>query len=221
MLIPTLPTTPGVIIGYTRRGPIRLLAGGSGEGEGGEGGDAPATDGGPDDGGPQDGPDEVAQLREELKKARAEAAKSRVNAKQAAAEQARNDVVQQIAKALGLAKDDAPADPAKLAEQLAASQREGQQARIELAVYKAAGKAGADADALLDSRSFLDSLKDVDPADSKQIGDLIKAALDNNPRYRASGQAPAPRGGTEPTGRPSRPGKPASLTDAIAARIRG
>lgn len=241
MLIPTLPTTPGAIIGYTRRGPIRLLAGGSGEGDGG--GDNGGQDGDGQQAG-QDGTQPAAKPAENgdgkdsgrdgdvgslpdwaqklVKDLRSEAASNRTTAKQTAAEEARNEFAQKIGKALGLIKDGEKApDADQLARDLAAAQKDGQQARVELAVYRAAGKAGADADALLDSRAFLDSLKDVDPTDAKKVGALIKTALDDNPRYRASGQAPAPRGGTEPTGRPGKTGKPATLDAAIAAKMRG
>lgn len=153
-----------------------------------------------------------------IRDARAEAAKSRTTAKQAAAEQARQDLAQQIGRALGLVKDgdDAP-DPARLAEQLASAQEEGRQARVELAVHKAAAKTGADPEALLDSRSFLAQLKGVDPDDGKKLTELIKKAVENNPKIRAQ-QAPptsgAPMGGSPP------PAKPKTLDAAIAARYR-
>jgi len=154
-----------------------------------------------------------------IRDARAEAAKSRTNAKQAAAEQARQDLAQQIGRALGLIKDgdDAP-DPAALAEQLASAQAEGRQARVELAVYKAAAKADADPVALLDSRSFIDSLKDVDPSDDDAVAKAIRQAVEKNPRLRAAPAAPpasgAPMGGQPPAS------KPKTLEAAIAAHYR-
>ncbi|GAA4059793.1 hypothetical protein [Actinomadura miaoliensis] len=244
----SLPTTPGAIIGYRKNGtPIRLIAGGNGEGgTGGDGSGAPAgqpagtgADSGQTGAQPSDpgqGPDgtaagndgqpgadgDISSLPEWAQKAirdaRAEAAKSRTTAKQTAAEQARQDLAQQIGKALGLVKDgDKAPDPAQLAQELAASQDEGRQARVELAVYKAAAKAGADPEALLDSRAFLAQIKDVDPGDAKKISDLIKKAVESNPKVRAV-QAPpasgAPMGGQPPTS------KPKSLEAAIAARYR-
>lgn len=49
MITPTLPTTPGALLGYTRRGkPIRLIAGGdrTNDPAGGDGGNEPAPSGG-------------------------------------------------------------------------------------------------------------------------------------------------------------------------------
>ena len=241
----TLPTAPGAIIGYRRNGrPIYLLAGGSGEGgdgsgasggdngdggtgtdpgtgQNGDGGQAPHGDG-QDPTGQDGGEGDVSSLpawaQKAIREARAEAGKARTNAKQAAADQARQDLAQQIGKALGLVKDgDAAPDPAKLAEQLAGAQAEGQQARTELAVYKAAGKHGADPDKLLDSRKFADQIKDVDPSDTKKISELIKKAVEDNPNYRAADPPPAsgaPMGGKPPSG------KPKTLAAAIDARYK-
>lgn len=234
-----LPTTPGAIIGYRKNGtPIRLLAGGSeGDGDGGEGGtgdggaqggdntgdnggQTPPNDGG--DNGQNGGEGDVSSLpdwaQKAIRDARADAGKARTNAKAQAADQARQDLAQQIGKALGLVKDgDAAPDPAKLAEQLAGAQTEGQQARTELAVFRAAAKHGADPEKLLDSRSFADRLKGLDPGDSKRIGDLIKKAVEDNPSYRATTAPPAsgaPMGGS-PSGN-----KPKNMADAIAARYK-
>lgn len=52
----TLPTAPGAIIGYGRRGPIRLQAGGDGTGDTGSGGDNAGPDKG-DEGGDGDSSD--------------------------------------------------------------------------------------------------------------------------------------------------------------------
>lgn len=246
----TLPTAPGAIIGYRKNGlPIRLLAGGSGDGgdgggtggdggnpgsndgtgdsqgQGGDGGQNPPNDGQgqPQNGGTGgDGEGDISSLpdwaQKAIRDARADAGKARTNAKAQAADQARQDLAQQIGKALGLIKDgDAAPDPAKLAEQLAGAQAEGQQARTELAVFRAAAKHGADPEKLLDSRKFADKLKNVDPSDSKKISDLIKAAVEDNPTYRAT-QAPpasgAPMGGKPPAT------KPKTLAAAVDARYK-
>lgn len=241
----TLPTAPGAIIGYRRNGrPIYLLAGGSGEGgdAGGTNGDggtpgnegAPGTnpgtggDGGqnpPGDGQPQNGTSgdgDIASLpdwaQKAIRDARADAGKARTTAKAQAADQARQDLAQQIGKALGLVKDgEAAPDPAKLAEQLAGAQTEGQQARTELAVFKAAAKHGADPERLLDSRRFADQLKDVDPSDAKKIGELIKKAVEDNPSYRAA--APPTASGAPMGGAPADK-KPKTLAAAVDARYK-
>lgn len=246
MHIEHLPTTPGAIIGYRKNGsPIRLIAGGSGEGgdggsTGGEGGEGGTGDGGAqggentggdggqnppsDDGADQNsgGEGDISALpdwaQKAIRDARADAGKARTNAKQAAADQARQDLAQQIGKALGLVKDgDAAPDPAKLAEQLAGAQTEGQQARTELAVFRAAARHGADPEKLLDSRKFADQIKGLDPGDSKKLGELIKKAVEDNPAYRATTAPPAsgaPMGGSPPGN------KPKTLADAVANRYR-
>ncbi|WP_432493017.1 hypothetical protein [Kineococcus gypseus] len=102
------------------------------------------------------------------------------------------ELVRQFAKAAGIElpgdQADAP-DPAQLTEQLTASQQAARQAAIELAVYRTAGTAGADPDALLDSRRFVESLADIDPSDGGAITAAIQAAVGANPKLKA-GRAP-------------------------------
>jgi hypothetical protein len=115
--------------------------------------------------------------------------------------------MQRLAKALGLTEDEKP-DPERLAKDLASRDSDLRDARVELAVIKAAGKAGADPDALTDSRAFMDRIRKLDPADDDFTGkvrDLIKAAVDDNPRLRvaqvaAQGGADHTPGGTGGTG---------------------
>lgn len=95
-----------------------------------------------------------------------------------------------IAEKAGIQIDDgAPPDPAKLAAQLETANQRARQKAVELAVYRAAGKHEADADALLDSRGFANAVADLDP-DAADFGDkvaeAIKAAVEANPRYKAA-----------------------------------
>jgi hypothetical protein len=116
----------------------------------------------------------------------AEAAKTRVTAKQNAADEARAQLAQEIGRALGLV--DGQPDPATLTEQLTAQQESARQARLTLAIYQAAATHGADPAALLDSRAFLDSAAGLDPAAADfgtQIGAAIAAAVAANPRLAA------------------------------------
>jgi ribosomal protein L10 len=139
---------------------------------------------------------ELERLRKELKQANADAAKARTTAKKNAAEEAKAELVQQMGKALGLVKDDkdeAP-DPAKLTAEIERAQKAHRETAIELAVFRGAGKHGADAAALTDSRSFLKSIADLDPNDEgfdKAVNAAIKAAVADNPKLRAQSQAPA------------------------------
>jgi len=133
--------------------------------------------------------DDPTVAKAEIERLRKENGAARTNAKAQAATDAR----QQILKDLGLIEGDEVADPAKIAAQLAASGADARQARVELAVYRAAG-AIADPSALLDSTSFLASLKDIDPTDSAAITAAITAAVESNPRLGAASEGPrAPR----------------------------
>ena len=131
-----------------------------------------------------------------IKDLRRENAKRRTDntaAVEQAQEQAQQALAQQIGKALGIIDDgDTTPDPAKLTEQLTAQTQAAQQAQLELAVYKAAGALGADPDALLDSRSFLEKVQDIDPTKADDITTAIKETVESNPRLQ-TGQAPPKR----------------------------
>lgn len=122
-------------------------------------------------------------------------------------------------------------DPAQLAAavaerdtQLAEVSAQLRTARVELAAHKSAGEHGARADRLLNSRAFLDTVAGLDPDGPKfeqQLGAAITAVVEADPDlYRATPAAPA-RGGAEFNGPPSTDKRPATLHDAIAARLGG
>lgn len=150
---------------------------------------------------------------------RAEAGAARTNAKATAAQEARDALAQDIGKALGLVKDgdDAP-DAATLTAQLAETGDAHRVTKVELAVFKAASTAGADPQALLDSRSFLDAVKDVDPADTAAITAAITKATTDNPRLKAAQAAARSSvnhaGGTGETSK-----TPLSLEAAVKAAL--
>lgn len=138
---------------------------------------------------PGDGlPDDPAALKAEILRLRGENASTRTNAKAQAADDARKQLAQEIGKALGLVADET--DPAKLTEKLTASQAESTDTKRELAVFKAAAGAGADPAKLLDSRSFLATVKNIDPTDAAAIAAAVKVAVDTNPAFKLA-QAPA------------------------------
>lgn len=114
-------------------------------------------------------------------------ARGNQQAEQAAAQ--RDAQLAEIAKALGLAPE--TPDPEKIASQLQAAQAEKADLARQNAVLLAAHSTGADVNALLDSRSFLQSIANVDPNDRAAIAAAVKAAVDANPRYAA--QLPAPQ----------------------------
>jgi hypothetical protein len=105
----------------------------------------------------------------------------------AAAEQAKLD---KVLAALGLdTVSSKTADVDTITSQLQAAQAAQRAHAVELAVLRAAGRNGADGDALLDSRQFLQSLEGVDPTDTAAITDAIKTAVTNNPRYGRTASA--------------------------------
>lgn len=130
-------------------------------------------------------------VQKELDRARGDAARYRTE-KDTAVQEAKAEAdarVQAILKAAGIDTGDGD-DP----EQAAAADRQAREAaeadaraaRVELAVYRAAAGANADAAALLDSRSFLDRVKDVDPTDADAVTAAIKATVQENPRLAAT-----------------------------------
>lgn len=122
-----------------------------------------------------------------------------------------------LAKALGL-KDDEPQDPEKLAAQVAEEQGKARDAQVQLAIYRTAAAAEANADLLVDSSSFRAATKDVDPTDVAAMTEAIKAFVEANPAFKAAPGAPATPpfpGGP----RPPAPTRAGSLGEAIQAKI--
>lgn len=109
-------------------------------------------------------------------------AKDNHDAAQSAAGQ--QDNLNKVLAALGIDTGGSKApDVQEITTKLQAAQAAERARAVELAVLRAAGRAGADGDALLDSRKFLDGLKDVDPTDATAITDAVKAAVTADPRY--------------------------------------
>lgn len=194
--------------------PIRVIAGGAEDGgQGGDGGNGGAAGGSSDQSGqggaqtgaqggnqngnqngnqqgtPFDHITDIGELRALAARQQHDLAnqgsKSREQARAAAAEEARVKLTQDIAKALGLA-DDKAADPATLQRQIAELQSANLERDRELAIYRAALAPGLNVDAgrLLDSRSFMRAMSDVDPnADgaAEAITDRIKRAVSSDP----------------------------------------
>lgn len=124
--------------------------------------------------------DDPKAAQAEIERLRRENGAARTNAKAQAAEEARKELAQQIGKALGLVADEAPVDPAKLTEQLTATQAQAKQAALELAVFKSSPDADV-AKALLDSRSFLAKVANIDPTDFAALAAAVGEAVKDNP----------------------------------------
>lgn len=133
----------------------------------------------------------------------------------AAGKTAQAELVQKLGQALGLVKDGEPApDPAALTAQLSEQQATARDAQIQLAIFRAAPKAGADADALLDSNSFLSAIREVDPTDAKAISDAITKAITDNPKLKTVLAAGA-SGANFPGGPGESAKKPTTLAGAM------
>ncbi len=162
--------------------------------------------------------EKIARLEGEVKSARAEAGKERINAKQTAADEARTDLAKQVGKALGLIPDDV-ADPVKLLEQATTAQAQAKQSAVELAVFRSADAANADPIALLDSRAFLEKVAAIEPTDTAALTAAITEAVAENPRLgktalAGSGMKPNPAQGSSAS---PPPGLDAQIAAATAA----
>ncbi|MEU3710494.1 hypothetical protein [Streptomyces catenulae] len=225
--LPTHPRTGELALGLRRDGrPIWPIKGGSGEG-----GD-PAPTGAPNTP-PSDAPAPTSSTPPASDPGTAQqlvdAAK---RADEAAAERDElRAALDAVTRALNPGADDNAQDPAQLAARVAERDKQLDQvaaelrtARAELAAYKAAGEQGARADRLLNSRAFAEALAALDPDDAKfgeQLAAAITAAVEADPElYRAAPAAPT-RSGAEFNGAPAGERRPASLHDAIAARLGG
>ena len=147
--------------------------------------------------------------QKEIESLRKEAGDARVASKKT------QELLDSVAKALGL-KDEKP-DPAKLAAELAASRSEQEDMTRQLAIYRIAPQAGGDPAALIDSRSFLSSIKDIDPSDTKKLEKAVRDAVQSNPKLATT--RVVGKSGTESAGSgdgTKHPSAPGSLAEAVA-----
>lgn len=157
--------------------------------------------------------DDPTAAKAEIERLRRENASSRTNAKASAADEARKELAQTIGKALGLVTDE-PVDPAELTKQLTATQAQAQQAALELAIFRAAPDASA-ANALLDSRSFLAKIADLDPTNADAITAAVGEAVQNTPALGKRTPAPNPAQGSSGSG----PSSASQMTEQDVQRL--
>lgn len=146
----------------------------------------------------------------EVQKARGEAKGLRERMKDADPAKIKAEITSAVAKAMGLEED--PPDPAALTDQLTAQTAAARTAQVELAVYRAAQALDGNASALLDSRSFMASLADLDPRDGDAVNNAVQAALTANPTLKTAPARRAPGPLATPGG-----STPPNLDDQIAA----
>ncbi|MFJ9558281.1 hypothetical protein ACIRPH_31125 [Nocardiopsis sp. NPDC101807] len=173
-------------------------------------------------------PADLAKMVRDLRK---ENASDRTAAKTKAAQDAQDDLVQRLGRAMGLIKDNSEAKPptaGELTAQLTAAQKaaadrdaELRALRVETAAAKAARAHGADVDALLDSRSFADKLGELNPSDGgfpAALDALVKTTVKDNPKYKAMGPAPAASSGDFSGGSGDKPPTRNDIDDFRKAR---
>jgi len=169
-------------------------------------------------------PDDVQKV---IADARAEAAKHRTEgqtAKQTA--DAEKQRVAAVLKALGINADgtDAPADPAALAAAVEQAQSAAWSTAVENQVLR---MKDVDADRLLDSRAFVDSLDpfaDDDPrsADFKtKLAAHVKEYVGKHTQFKAAPAGPGRSGGDMPGGPGGTPTRPKSLHAAVNKALGG
>jgi hypothetical protein len=226
--IETLPSTPGAIIGYTSRGPVYLIAGGSGDGEGSD--DEPTADAAGDDSNDDqddeqaaegdDGQDDDGRTYDAayVKRLRREAA-ARRNAEKAAREQLAEQqaALKKALGVLGIGGGDETPTPEQLAEQLEQAQAQVWTTAVEHTVERAARSLGVDAEALLDSRRFIDSLDEFvdddprDPTFRQKLTEHIKQYAQEHKGFAAQA---ATKSGGDFSGGPGSTPDPSKMTMA-------
>lgn len=165
-------------------------------------------------------PEELAEYAVRL---REEAKRGRTGAKKTAAEEARTELVQQLARDAGLLPPDGDGKvtPEQLTADLAAARDQARTAAVQLELYRTAAQHGAVAGDLL-SLVVLRDTADLDPkaADfSAKVIAAAQAAVTANPVLKAA--PAAARSGAEFTGGPGAPSTPTTLEEAIAAKMGG
>jgi hypothetical protein len=176
-----------------------------------------------------------AEVQKIITDARADAGKARTTAKQQAADAARADLLTQIApalKSLGIEVPggEAALTPEQLTQQLAteaaARQSEAEATKNlqrEHQVLLSAVNAGADHKRLLDSRSFLAKVSELDPTAedfTTKVDAAVTAALTADTTLkaaRAAGASSVEHAGGSGEGA----AKPTTLADAIAQKMAG
>ncbi|MFB9687698.1 hypothetical protein [Amycolatopsis plumensis] len=143
--------------------------------------------------------------------------------------QAAQQQLEAVMKALGLKADgsEAPPDPEALAAQVTQQQAINWETAAENAILRVAPTAGADADALLDSNAFLDSLGDLIALDPKsaefrtKLQAHITVWVDKHPKHKAAPAAPTATrsGGDHPGGGGTPTTRPRSLQAAVSKAL--
>lgn len=154
-----------------------------------------------------------------IRSLRAEAKKDRVAQQESAADKARREITDAIAKAIGL--DDA--NPDKVTDQLGTLTQERDQALAAVKAYEtqqtiraAAQHVAVDADKALDLKATDKALEGVDLTDTKAVQDALLTVADQHPHIKTASTVER-TGGDHHSGEGNRP-KPKDMAAAIAAQ---
>ncbi|MGW2932952.1 hypothetical protein ACWDA7_14040 [Streptomyces sp. NPDC001156] len=135
---------------------------------------------------------DTTDWKAEAQRLKAEADRWKANSrKNENGKKANSDLLAKVAEALGLDAGTKP-DADQLTQQLSASQAEVRQSKVEAAVLRTAARLGVDGDALLDSRSFVDSLAELDPSDSAAVEAAVNAVKSRFQKADTGASAPTP-----------------------------
>lgn len=132
-------------------------------------------------------------VQKELDRARSDAARYRTekDAEVQRVQQEADARIKAVLKAAGYDPDGSD-DPEKVAQQAAEAreqaQQEAKEARLELALYRAAADPAVHADpiALLDSRRFMERARSIDPSDTDALTAAIRETIQENPKLAAT-----------------------------------
>jgi hypothetical protein len=138
---------------------------------------APTTGATNDDAGRAGGPEALkADLATERQKRHA------LEAQVAQIQQQNTQQLEALKTALGLGENQTPE---QIKAAATAAQNELKSAQAQVSVARLAGKGGANLTALLDSRTFLNSLSQIDSSNDDAVLTAIKAAVQSNPALAA------------------------------------
>lgn len=127
-----------------------------------------------------------------------------------------------ILTALGLNNKE-EVDPDKLARDFAATSKSEQNLRVENSILRLAGKHGADPDALVDSRSFMDEVSKLDPnADdfTTKLTEAIQAKVKAVPAGRTAKRADSKELKSGTTGKTTPDANPKAAAAEALRRLR-
>lgn len=166
------------------------------------------------------------RLARERKKNEATDAKVTAAEQEAADARAKHDkLIAGVAEALGVKKDDTPPDPVALQKTLAQREtrvgdleNENAGLRVELAAWKSAVENGANPLHLMDRRSFLTDLADLDRAAddfTTKLDAAVRAAIERDETLKAPGTPRTPRPDpSQGSGRPAPGGAGRGIAEA-------